>query len=71
MGVPVGVGVSVGGMEAVSVGGGVDNSVPVVAGVGVAAGDAASVEGVDVAWRGGVVGDAVGKAMAGTVGVSS
>ena len=71
MGVWVSVGVSVGGTEAVSVGVGVDNSSTVAVSVGVAAAIATSVEGVDVAGRGGVVGDAVGKIMAGTVGVSS
>ena len=71
MGVLVSVGVPVGGTEAVSVGVGVDDSSTVAVGVGVAAGDATSVEGVDVARRSGVVGDAVGKAMAGTVGVAS
>ena len=67
----VGVGVPVGDTEATLVGVDVDNNLTVAAGVGVAAGDATSVEGVDVTGRSGVVGDAVGKAMAGTVGVSS
>ncbi len=71
MGVLVSVGVPVGGIEVVSVGVGVDNSSTVAEGVGVTAGDTTSVEGVDVAGRSGVVGDAVGRAMAGTVGGSS
>ena len=70
MGVLVSVGVPVGGTEAASVGVGVDNGSTAAEGVGVAAGDATSVEGVDVAGDSGVVGDAAGKAMAGTVGVS-
>ena len=71
MGVLVDVGVPVGGTEVTSVGVGVDDSSTLAAGVSAAAGDATSAEGVDVAVRGGVVGDAVGKAIAGTVGVSS
>ncbi|NIN69449.1 MAG: hypothetical protein GTO63_33150 [Anaerolineae bacterium] len=70
LGVVVGVDVSVGGAEAISVRVGVDDNSTAVAAVGVAAGDATSVEGVDVAGRSGVVGDAVGKTIAGTVGVS-
>ena len=71
IGVSVSVGVPVGGTEAVSVGVGVDDSSTTAVDVGVAAGDTTSVEGVDVAEGSGVVGDAVGKAMAGTVGPSS
>jgi len=71
MGVLVSVGVPVGDTEAAFVGVGVDNSSTVAVDVGVAAGDATLVEGVDAAGRGGVVGDAVGKVMAGTVCVSS
>ena len=71
LGVLVGVDVSVGGAEAISVGVGVDDNSTAAAGVGVAAGDATSVEGVDVSGRSGVVGDASGRAIAGTVGVSS
>ena len=71
MGVSVSVGVPVGSPEAVSVRVGVDDRSTVAASVGVVTGDAASVEGVGVAERSGMVGDAVGKAMAGTVGVSS
>ena len=71
MGVSVSVGVPVGSPEAVSVRVGVDDRSTVAASVGVVTGDAASVEGVDVAGRSGVVGDPVGSAMAGIVGVSS
>ena len=71
MGVSVGVGVPVGLTEAASVGVGVDDNSMAPVGVGMASGDAASVEGADVVARSGVVGDDVGRAIAGAVGVSS